>query len=488
MKNHVQTLLLPLLATAFPVVFLYGQNAGSLSPASLQMPLLTSLSAAAAAYLLCWLATRRPIAASLAAVIFVIFYQTYGYIYRWLTMLDFVTIEHYHLLPLLAVLVGYAAYFLTRLRPATAQAAQKILLIVSSALVAFNLVITVPVEAQKAAAAGQSLIPVASAAVEGKTYPDIYYIVFDEYAGFSAIREYWKDNYVNAFEGYLIEKGFFIADQSRSATLSTVIELSSRLDLWPYPKDTPSEVSVEALRENRVMKILKSYGYSTVAIDMAFQSIQADVSVQYDVSQVGGLAVEAFQKRFVEDTMLLPLQRLFMDRDPSAEKQRDLIFDALDKTVNLQYVDSPKFVYTHILLPHKPFIFEEDGSLLDQDYRDDWSMYLGQHKYATVLARQLIDDILAQADPDNPPVIIFQSDHGARNINARTNDEEALVLGGYLEDYPLDYAHVIINALYLPGFDHSRLNRNIDPIDTFIVVLNHYLDADIKIEDPGRGK
>ena len=35
---------------------------------------------------------------------------------------------------------------------------------------------------------------------------------------------------------------------------------------------------------------------------------------------------------------------------------------------------------------------------------DDWHYYLGQYKYATKLAGQLVTRLLANADPDNPPI------------------------------------------------------------------------------------
>jgi hypothetical protein len=46
-------------------------------------------------------------------------------------------------------------------------------------------------------------------------------------------------------------------------------------------------------------------------------------------------------------------------------------------------------------------------------------LYQGQYEYTPKLAEDLITKLLAQANPANPPVIILQSDEGARNIQRR---------------------------------------------------------------------
>jgi hypothetical protein len=117
--------------------------------------------------------------------------------------------------------------------------------------------------------------------------------------------------------------------------------------------------------------------------------------------------------------------------------------------------------------------------MLPQQASDDWHYYLGQHKYTTKLMKQLITHILENADPDNPPVIILQSDHGARNLVKKTKDN--IILNGYLENYPEKYAHDILNALYLPGYDTSSLPVDMEPIKTFEYVLNFYLHAGVSV-------
>ena len=56
-------------------------------------------------------------------------------------------------------------------------------------------------------------------------------------------------------------------------------------------------------------------------------------------------------------------------------------------------------------------------------------------------------------------------------------------MNGYLDNYPAQYAESILNALYLPGYDTSQLPLDYPPINTFVLVLNHYLNAGVSIDN-----
>jgi len=70
-------------------------------------------------------------------------------------------------------------------------------------------------------------------------------------------------------------------------------------------------------------------------------------------------------------------------------------------------------------------------------------LYQGQYEYTTKLAEDLVTKLLAQADPDNPPVIILQSDEGARNIQRR--DQNNVILVDVMENYLIDTCVVVLN-------------------------------------------
>lgn len=491
LRTQLGNLALPLLIAAYPVVFLYSVNAFNLQLDSLKFPLGASLLVAVAAYTLLQVLQRNPVSASLSAAIFMIIYYVYGIFYRLLIKWNLFRVQHFTLLPLMIALAVYVGYLITLIkRPVLAQV-NKILMVVTLVLVSYNLALIATVEIKRdwlkpatVAAAPAEATPSAKLAattplVTQKKYPDIYYIIFDEYAGFDAVKGYWHDDYVNAFEDFLTKNHFFDALGSRSVTINTETELGSRLNLHQYTTDDDPKAVLNLLENNKVMQIVKSYGYTTVVMDMAFNGFKADDNIQFDPQEVGGMATDEYKETFINDSMFLAFSDYF-NYGSTGEKQRDMILFALNKTTSLPEIKSPKFVFTHVLLPHMPFIFDQNGNLIDASHNYDWNYYLGQHKYTTQLAENLITKLLKNADPNNPPVIIVQSDHGARNLQSRTNDN--IILGGYLQNYNMDYAHYILNALYLPGFDYSTLSNDMPPIDTFMIVLNHYLNAGVSVD------
>jgi hypothetical protein len=483
MKEKLKGLSLPLLVAAYPLLFLYGHNAANLQLNSLVMPLGLSLLAAALAYGLFYLFQRKAVSASLSAVAFLLFYYFYGTIYQLLVSPDKFPVYHFVLLPVVIALAFYAGYFISKIKPAAAAIAQKTLLFLSLVLVTFNVaVVILPVELQRVHLK-QDPSPVSSAATivnNNQKYPDIYYVIFDEYERLDIMSSYFHDDTVDQFNAFLKQNHFFVVTNTRAPTINTQTEMSSRLNLQQYNEKSDVKVTLAAINDNKVMQVVKSYGYKTAALDMAFPNITADYRINYDPSQVAGMAVDEFRQTFLGDTMFNAFMGYFQDTDISEAKQRDLIMYTLDQTTNMSnMLQSPKFVYAHVLLPHMPFIFDRYGNLLPPQDNYDWHYYLGQHQYTTTVMEDLITKLLANADPRNPPVIIIQSDHGARNMIRRSKDN--ILMDGYLENYPIDNAYDNFNAMYLPGIDPSTLSTSMPPIDTMVLVLNHYLNAGVSL-------
>ena len=121
-------------------------------------------------------------------------------------------------------------------------------------------------------------------------------------------------------------------------------------------------------------------------------------------------------------------------------------------------------------------VFDESGHANDTKYIYNWDYYLGSYVFATKKTQELIDKLLLSSDPGNHPIIIIQSDHGARNMAAE--DPDSVIL----PDYPDDYKYYILNALLLPGSDYSQLKDDLAPINTFPLVLNMYFGEHLPLE------
>jgi hypothetical protein len=166
----------------------------------------------------------------------------------------------------------------------------------------------------------------------GQKYPDVYFIIFDEYVRFDAMREYWHNDEVDAFEALLKQNNFFIASQSLSPTINTYTEMSSRLNLRQYTeKDDPASLKA-LIHNNKVMQIFKAHGYTTVSINMAFPDVTADYSLKFNANEVGGLATDEFKQAFINDSMFAAFSGIIQDSDPVAVRKRESVLFTLDKT------------------------------------------------------------------------------------------------------------------------------------------------------------
>jgi hypothetical protein len=488
--SFLQPVLLPLLIAVFPSLFHYGNNANIVILPSLARMLLFYSSIAIISYLVAllvlrWQATK---AANVAAV-FLIFFNIYGLAYTFLLSRDFFRVTDYRLLPLFVLLAIYACWLVTKIEPLGFWKGSVFLF---GLLVAFNLIKIVPAEIQKYRLAHPAKTAAAATVNTSANpkYPDVYFIIFDEMAGFDTMRNYWHYQGVDDFKNFLLSKGFFVAENSLSGTIDTLQLMSERLNYQEYPLGGQyRDTYYDAISNNRVMQYFKSIGYTTVVFDEtkfgypAVPSIVADTSFEYASSSVTktgldtGVLFDDFGILVADNTMLRAFP-IFYNKsiDPMFKKHQDMVFFTGDKITSLGEIPTPKFVHVHLLLPHYPFMFNEDGSLNQPINFYNWNYYLGNYKFSIKLAEKMINGILESADPKRPPIIIFQSDHGARNIVVESRN------GVPLKDFPEDYKHHIVNALYLPGFDTSKLPQDMKPIDTFPIILNHYFNTDIPVK------
>ena len=128
-----------------------------------------------------------------------------------------------------------------------------------------------------------------------------------------------------------------------------------------------------------------------------------------------------------------------------------------------------------MMVAHRPFIFDQDGSLLDPGLIDNWHYYINGYEYQMTELKILVEKIRSNYSAESQPVIIIQADHGARNTGSRTHPENLL------EDYPAENMFKILNLLYLPGFKYDTLQPDMDPINTFPVIFNLYFNSGLPL-------
>jgi hypothetical protein len=478
--NKIKSGLLPIGVMLYFVVFHYANNVSIVSLSSsltmlLIFPAIGFLMFIIYHKLFSWEVHQ----ASLGAFIFILFFLTYGSFFDWLLKIDLITVKHYSVLPL-AVIVAFSIS--KTIKRISSQVATKLWLILSVVvlfLIIFNLIRITPVEIRKVKLNSENSNKnksVSGNSVKTMNYPDIYYIILDEGAGFDVIREYFNYEKIDDFVEFLDKKGFYVAEESRTNSLNTLEVMAERLNYEEYPGDENELFYFEKIINNRTMRHLKTKGYSFVVLNQMGGSfgypnmpqLEADYQLESDenLSESTLGISDGLDRMIIEPTMLKPLINKYDFPRPVYEKHASQIFYVMDKIGNINAVDEPKFVYIHLLLPHRPFMFSADGNIIEYKNFNNWNYYLGNYIFSISVAEKMISNIIKNSKENRMPVIILQSDHGARNI--KKNEPDLVVL----DDYPDKNRYDIINSVFIPNCNNLQLTQDLDPINIFPIVFN----------------
>ena len=316
--------------------------------------------------------------------------------------------------------------------------------------------------------------------------PDIYHIVLDGYSRADVLEALYKvDN--APFLDALRARGFYVADTSRSNYTMTHLALASMFNLDFVPEYTATDasryrrtVAERFVKRNRVVDLLRQHGYSFVNIASGYigtyPNPNADVSIEPPGFDLGEFELSLLQ--------MTPLAEFRVVTDAvvaTAHRKRVLFgFDALGR---VEPGSSPKFVFAHILCPHPPFVFDENGGPLSLDVApslNDANHFQGTaHQYAAGYASQVhfvnrklieaIDAILARSDPARRPIIIIQGDHGGGLTYNHTDSRYS----SYWERTG------ILNAFLLPQDGRFQPYDSISPVNTYRVLMNGLFESDL---------
>lgn len=315
--------------------------------------------------------------------------------------------------------------------------------------------------------------------------PDIFHIVFDSYTNRPILNKHWQfDNDIYAFFDSL---GFYTVDSAICNYKTTPFSLSSTFNLQylkgaePFLVSNSSNFLVgrQTFLNNVLYRFLKEEGYEFLNFSMLENEKELTgfgfIGVQKPVSW---LRNQTMERIYLNPWLLNKITRRFRDADKqpvtitrSLTKYISYNNKAIEKvfsvcsTASGKDVRKPIFSYIHIILPHDPYLFDENGNLNSPPKIENWDLtgYLGQLKYCNKLIRKMTACLLA--DTTRPKVIIFQGDHGFRN-NYRAS---------------LADQYGALSAIYFPDHGYEGLHKNMSHVNTYRVVLNKFFGADLPL-------
>lgn len=474
-----RSFLLPLLVSLYPVVFLYAHNVEYLRLRQILVPAAGAILLALAATALCHALLKHPLCASLSAAGFVFLFWNYDPVFQALNPAD--RLHHWHGIPLALVLYAHAVAALHRFRdhpllPRLARA----LALAAALLVGFNLASLLQAESAKTRAAAAMLNPFDSPASESPSpdhLPDVYFLLFDEYARFDTIQNaFGHDNL--PFAEFLEARGFFVAHESTSRFEHSAPVLASLHGLGWVEPGLPEHELYARIRNSRLFDLLDRRGYQITYLDAysrpGFRSAHPRVQHDYihDLHFGNRRSLDEFSLLIVQRTLLGPLA-VWLARGNSNQYFQCALhfFDTISNLpFRLNRDDRPHFLLAHILCPHLPFVFDRHGRFAENP-TNHWeyenldpkllkALYLDQFIYLTQRIQGIVKDLLERSE--RPPVIVLCSDHGPR-----------MIVGG-----PDNIQHLgVLNAVFFPDGRYDRLTPASTTVDTLQILLDQYIAA-----------
>jgi len=302
--------------------------------------------------------------------------------------------------------------------------------------------------------------------------PDIYLLVFDEYAGSTALKEQW--NYDNKdLDSFLLQKGFRIQPSSKSNYNFTSFSIASTLNMdYLQGISNPKACTVKdytesanKIKKNEVCSFLQALGFTIINYSIFdLDKNPAIVSESFLPLKTKLITSQTFLSRIQKDLMHLLLigkfeiKWLSKDLIYATQNNNNKIIEATIEE-SARHSEIPRFIYSHIEMPHPPFYFNKNGKqedekiLIAENKTVPIKSYLEYIPYTNEVIKKLVNSILNNAK--KPVVIILLGDHGFRALQ------------------PEAYYFRNQNAVYISTGDYTGFYDSISNVNEFRVLFNN---------------
>ena len=484
----------PFLLSIQPVLQLFLINVTELDFSEIVRSLLASLLFAVIVLAILYLFIRDWLKSSLVASLFILLFFLFGDVADWIVKTFGLGPVRSNVLILALVTVCMVVWIWLIQRRVRNLAAVNlyfnllsVLFLISSVIQMRNYLIQNGISLKRAVQPAQ-----VATVVSVEPRPDIYYIILDAYGRddiLQTVYDFDNSNFVNALKA----KGFYVAEAASSNYIQTMLSLSSSLnmDYIQSLKANGAEIEnrsdlISILENSQVRAVLAKNGYRTVSFRNDYKATITNAETYYDDTGSGLAPVTAFESILIDHTMARVLSYLpafhkaFVEM--TYDTHRHYILSTFARMQEIPSLEGDYFVYAHIIAPHPPFVFDENGAALphnepfkfadanhfikNHSRKSYITGYRQQIQYINALVLETVDNLLTRSKP--APIIIIQGDHGP---------------GAYLHWGSLDHTlpaerFSILNAYYFPGQGYSSLYPSISPINSFRVLFNQFFHGD----------
>ncbi|MEO6613207.1 MAG: hypothetical protein ABIT05_15080 [Chitinophagaceae bacterium] len=310
--------------------------------------------------------------------------------------------------------------------------------------------------------------------------PDIYLIIADGYPGKTELQDLFAyDN--TAFENELQKRKFHIIDSSSSNYNFTPFSVSSMFNMHYLEgivgsNSNKNDLSLcyNTLQNSALLQFLAGRGYEFFNFSIFDFARQPSLAVPtFLPRRTKSITTQTFTSRLKKDLGYHLVTTFKLPSLIKADRNRDLNNNTklFSRTMEIAEQKSarPKFVYTHLAMPHYPYYFDSSGNamsytMLTDEYILDKKAFLGYLHYSNRKYLELIDHILAASA--TPPIIILMSDHGLRELKDSVDKK---------------YYFMNLNSVFLPGSNYSGFYKGQTNINQFRIILNTQFQQHLRL-------
>jgi len=300
------------------------------------------------------------------------------------------------------------------------------------------------------------------------TKPDIYLLLFDEYSSSKSLRENWNfDN--SGLDSFLVQSGFRIQSDARSNYNMTQFSMAALLNMDYVPLANPDSVTIydytrcyELIRKNRVCEMLETVGYRILNYSIFdLKNNPSRVAEDFLPLRTKLITSQTFLSRVRRDLFYHLVVGKF--RIPGLASKFIYITGRSNRR-NLEATlaesrrvdQQPRFVYTHIKMPHPPYYYDGEQEqtdlrkLIQESASRDVEPYLRYIPRTNQVVQELVRSI--QKNAGRPVVILFLSDHGFRVDDKKSTSNFDVQSAVYASHHSLDRYYANIS-----GVNHFRV-------------------------------
>ncbi len=501
-KYHL--ILHPFLLAVYPALSLLAFNIDEIAPQRALRSLVISLLSSIVLVLVIRLIARDWHQAGLLSSLIIILFFSYGHIYqlsKGITVAGFVLGRHRYLVGLWALLLGAGIWWIMRRLREPWKVTNYLNVVAAVALVlpTYNILsfLARPTGEFRTDQIQQTQGSPEARRLTQDQLPDIYYIILDGYARADVLQEiFGYDN--SEFLNFLTDKGFYVAQDSRSNYAQTRLSLASSMNaeyinyLTNPTEDNPRRSELgKMIKESRIRAFLRGLGYRMISFSSGY--VPTDIQDADLYLSPGESTINEFEIFLLSNSF----GRVLMEKSPAFNlvtrgkydplmylpyaTHRARILYTFEHLADIPTIPGPKFVFVHILAPHPPFVFGQNGEEIEPDIvynladgsyfkgtQEEYiSGYRNQLIYLNKLVKKVIEEILVKSTTS--PIIILQGDHGSGVFVDWSSTDRTC----------LKERMSILNAYLLPGGGENHLYNSITPVNSFRVIFDTYFGTSL---------